>query len=84
MAPRLLAAIPSCRPPGAYSGLAAGINRADGVKQREASENVERSVSPRLKPSLLCEPNRFPDSGAILHLNRGLDPFPRLLFVVRS
>ena len=43
------------------------------MKQREASENVERSVSSRLKPSLLCEPNRFPDSGAILHLNRGVD-----------
>ena len=63
---------------------AAGINRADGVEKREASENVERSVSPRLKPSPSCEPDRFSDSGAILALNRRVDPFPRLLFVGRS
>jgi hypothetical protein len=54
---------------------AAGINRADGVEKREASENVERSVSPRLKPSPSCEPDRFSDSGAILALNRRVDPF---------
>jgi len=54
------------------------------VEQREASENVERSVSPRLTPSPLCEPDRFPDSGAILPLNRRVDPFRGLLFVGRS
>ena len=72
-------------PPARYLfGIGRGINRADGVEKREASENVERSVSPRLKQSPSCEPDRFSDSGAILALNRGVDPFPRLLFVGRS
>jgi hypothetical protein len=73
-----------CRLPVTYSQSAAGINRADGVEKREASENVERSVSPRLEPSPWCEPDRFSDSGAILALNSRVDPFPRLLFVGRS
>jgi hypothetical protein len=66
-----------CRPPGIYSGSAGGINRTNGVEQREAPQNVQGPVIPLLMPSLSCEPDGFPASGTIPRTNR----FPGLLFV---
>jgi len=43
-------------PAGAYPRSLVGINRTNGVEQREAPENVQRSVTAFLKPSRLCEP----------------------------
>src|SRR4029077_16768746 len=49
------AALRHRRPSGAYPGSLAGIT--NGVQQREASENVQRSVTAFLKASRSCEPD---------------------------